>query len=410
MRFFYYLIFSLFVQFTSNAQTQKLKGFIVLNNQDTLQGYIHYKGWANNPKSIDFQKDSSEKSFTTYTLKDISFFEVSHYDGYKRAVIKKDSRPLNFMAPWPLEKDSTVTDTVFLRILIKNNPLGLYELIDEKIHYFISDKDNYYEELEYKLVLVPETIKDWYRLPKYKDQLRSHAFQENMYFDVRTQIEQLEYNEKDITSLVKRLNKQKKKEKDTYSKGKVNRWNWFAGVNGGISTINMKSYYELYGTTKDHKANPFFGITAGIQAPISRQLDEVQVNAQLSFISASYNFNTTMGSFKISQKSISPGLSVLYNYLRKSNLRAYVGVGIQVHFSSYSKKEYTYTYYSTTKTLEITPRKFWFNNFLKTGVVINKHWDINATISPYFINDFIYSGRESRLKSSFTSFGFNYQF
>jgi hypothetical protein len=76
----------LLVVTTSNleAQTNYLKGTIVNNNNDSIQGFIDFRNWETNPKSITFKKNL-EGSKTTYSPTQIKAFMVGGdlYEAHK---------------------------------------------------------------------------------------------------------------------------------------------------------------------------------------------------------------------------------------------------------------------------------------------------------------------------------------
>src|SRR5690606_3342812 len=100
-------------------------------------GWIDYKGWAKNPDEIVFRKDSLSPDGSKFGVKDISYFEIFDKDIYVRASLTLDMRPVEIPEVWPEEADSTLYDTLFLRVLVKGTPLNLYELVHDKTHYFV---------------------------------------------------------------------------------------------------------------------------------------------------------------------------------------------------------------------------------------------------------------------------------
>lgn len=103
----------------ATAQHNFKPGLVVGNSGDTLKGQINYLNWQTNPRKITFQPDQPGKPPIQYDLSDLQYFEITGEDSYKRAVVVRDMRPVRIEEITNQTKDSTSTDTVFLRVLVK---------------------------------------------------------------------------------------------------------------------------------------------------------------------------------------------------------------------------------------------------------------------------------------------------
>ena len=117
LSFLQLVIFFLIYCGHSLAQPSRQRVFLVINNGDTLHGWILYKGWEGVPKSIDFSLDSLSKQTITYRATDLRYYQIGRAEAYEKAIIPKDS---------------LTSDTVLLRLLVRGSRLSLYKLGSEQ--------------------------------------------------------------------------------------------------------------------------------------------------------------------------------------------------------------------------------------------------------------------------------------
>src|ERR1700690_177057 len=99
-----FLILNCLVIFHAEAQSNFQKGLVVMNNSDTLRGYIDQKEWTRNPSTVSFQKASDDHSPKVFTIKDILYFQVDGRESYQRFIgtISMDKVSLDNLGP-PVE-------------------------------------------------------------------------------------------------------------------------------------------------------------------------------------------------------------------------------------------------------------------------------------------------------------------
>lgn len=73
------------------AQKQYEEGYVIINSQDTLRGFVNYLNWSKNPESVQF-KPTPESPEQVLGLQDISGFFV-HDEHYVKALVKVDDTP-----------------------------------------------------------------------------------------------------------------------------------------------------------------------------------------------------------------------------------------------------------------------------------------------------------------------------
>lgn len=134
------------------AQENLKPGKIILKDGQELEGYIDYKGWKWNPKTIKFTMERGQQ-FTRYSPLEVSRVEVEG-EMYVGAEVQTEvSLDLESSAIYEKNFDTELqfsTEKVFLRALIEGAK-GIYFLRNS------SDKDNFYisegfgfELLQYK--------------------------------------------------------------------------------------------------------------------------------------------------------------------------------------------------------------------------------------------------------------------
>ena len=178
----------------------------MLNNGDTLYGWINYYNWEKNPSSIGFSKDSATRSIITYSKYDIAAVGVTGLDRYYKAIITKDVRPVNMTDQlWEENVDSVVADTVLLRVLVKGSMLNLYELVDDKTHFFIQNQDGVITELFYKVASRNNSTINIQKI--YINQLRSYLINLHASEEIMKKISNSGYTEKSLVPIVIEINK-----------------------------------------------------------------------------------------------------------------------------------------------------------------------------------------------------------
>ncbi|MFZ4726623.1 MAG: hypothetical protein ACOYMD_14400, partial [Paludibacter sp.] len=57
------VIFAMAISLVVYSQENYVKGFIIKQNGDTLNGLVDYRNWSVNPKQIQFKKSVSDVAF-----------------------------------------------------------------------------------------------------------------------------------------------------------------------------------------------------------------------------------------------------------------------------------------------------------------------------------------------------------
>ncbi len=421
------ICFSCLVMTSIKAQSNYLPGYIIGNNGTADSGLINYQQWNSNPTKISF-KSTKNSNVITYTLKEIKAFEVSGRDRYEKAVVKIDMRPVNVDEMDLNQQDTSRTETVFLRTLVKGTPFCLYEYFDTKVHYYFSRDGGSIEELEYKVSF--QTRKSTAQgmsdnvvtATDNKYVVTNNGFKQQLLKLLdgtlnTKQIDKLleaEYKESDLRPFFSSINSNVNY---AFKPLKKKSLRFSAGAGLAIQTVKFKEnnelkYEELVFPTK---VSPF--ISLGVDHLIGRDLN-------LGFIRLGVLYNTlsnkgeyfdpnpaaTYG-YEISQTIIQSYLSFNYNILKRDNLKWYFGASYGLNISNYKKNKYLFEStvlvipYNGEQTLNLN--KTWSAVYAQTGIKIKDNIELNCI----FKVDGNYVRTPSvREKGQQLFFGVNYHF
>ncbi len=328
------------------SQSIKAKAMIVVENSDTLKGWVSYSAWAKNPLVINFYKDSTSNDFFRYTKYQLNYLEVFGKDKYIQKIVKKDARPVDKLADLQFVNDSTVIDTVLLRVLVHGDALSLYELIDEKAHYFIEEnKSDQIAELMYKIV---HDGGNSYREDKiYINQLRAFLISKKVSARLLGKIDNAKYNDGDIKKVVVRVNEElSAKMQYVHKQSGGKQFSFFLGAGSGYNWVKFKGEAVNNFTHMNFSGSVVPFVTIGFEATTARRLGDLSVRGELSSTMAIYTGTgfkkaTSVAEqdmqldYRVIQKSFIPTISFLYNYLRNESNRAYFGMAWALAISSY---------------------------------------------------------------------------
>jgi hypothetical protein len=128
------------------AQKNPEPGTVVLNNGDSIKGFILNKDWRINPDKIVFKKTLSDQN-TVYTVDQVkSFFLVKSNSWYMASKVTIDRTPNNIEELSAFKGTANVEDTLFLKVLVRGNT-SLYYAYDFKQHFFIQQGNGNLQEL-----------------------------------------------------------------------------------------------------------------------------------------------------------------------------------------------------------------------------------------------------------------------
>lgn len=370
----------------AGAQSIKKKGYIVLNNGDSLHGWINYYNWERNPSTIKFTKDSTSNVFTSFGKNDIRYVQVNNLDRYLKAVVVKDTRPVQMDELLLSDNDSFITDTVLLRVLVKGSKFDLYELNDSKPHFYIKENGRDFKELSYSVRLSDDNTA--MKINRgYINELKSYLSNQLISSNLINKINEADYKEKDLAAIVTEMNNisgtveytaQKQQKKILTS--------FFIGAGGCYGNLKYDGSNSVF-MNKQIAGGFVPYVAAGIEITSSRNLQALAIRIEAGFSHGSYtaqNKNNTSGNtsrYDISQTNFTPTFTLLFNLIRKETMRVYLGGGIGWNISNYGKNVYTQTYTNgIVKNNQdyYTFSKNWVTPIFKLGVKLNSRMSVEA--------------------------------
>jgi hypothetical protein len=373
-------VFFLLFFYHANSQRNLQPSYIVLNNSDTLKGFIDYKEWYKNPTSILF-KSSLHQSLTEYKKSEISAFEVIEKEAYRRfkVSISLDPNAFDKLA----EKDtSSVTDSVLLKVVFLGNKASLYSYNDniKMRYYLLLAAENTPVELRNSSYLLNGQVAS---RKEYRAQLLALARQvlpgNGTINDI---INNADYSKKELLGVFYQLNGLSKE--DVKIKTKRSPFQAFIGigVNRGALEFTGQSKYS------DGKATIAYSplIMVGADLFFNREVGRLFLRNSLGYSSfkseasavAKYFEGTENYTFKLKQTNVAFQSQISYNIYNQTSFKWFVGVGAAANFSSYPtnnqvlvREGLSSTTISNTDNFLIT-RKFWLCTAARTGVTIQK--------------------------------------
>ena len=270
------------------AQSNYKAGYLVKLSGDTTRGEIDYRNWDVNPKSISFKVNNV---ITEFTVKDILAFSIDGEDVYKKCVVTYQLNTLNTLKADVEYNEDKITDTVFLRQLVKGK-YNLYELITiKRPYYFIEVTPNSILELVSRVKKSEDNrvTED----KQYKDLLLAYAMKEGFFGKLQTKVGNMSYQSSSLVGVVGMLNGESNIDLTiTEKKKKVNFLEIGAGLvstfysssgpsNVGFSTIMINS------ASFNSSVRPAFEVAMMLGS--KRQFSKARVGFQLGYSSSVFD-------------------------------------------------------------------------------------------------------------------------
>ncbi len=389
----YVLLFIIFISHLNVKSQNYLPGKITFLNGVQDSGRIEKKSWLTNPKRIKFQDKLGNEKF--FTSSDLESFEVGSYR-YKRAVVKIDQYSIDIFDKFS-GKDTTIIDTVFLKVLVSGIPLNLYQYVDFKSHYYISTDSSGIEELIYRI--------NNYTYHDQIQKIKSIVWTENLTNMVRN----MNYNEKEITRFVRNANTYTKYNEDASLKFKE-RFSFFAGGGIAYQTLKFESSPAFNYRRLNFSNSTAPIISAGLDFFFLKNETHLAFRMQLSY----YSFKTTGefsipsqrldGKYIIHQNNLIPSFGLSYNIVHSPDFKLYAAGNVAICISNYKENSFILKDSQTGVTNLSTPVIFsekWIAFPIQLGCMFNKHFDVRLSFlaAGTFLESPAVS--ESGLKSSF---------
>ncbi|HEY4111305.1 hypothetical protein [Puia sp.] len=184
---------------TIHAASKLFPGYIITKTGDTVLCSIDYGDWYKNPETIEVEIKNEKK---TFVAGDIQGFGVPGYADYTSSTVSYHINPTEGTELPEKFMDSTVTRTVFLKVVV-NGPYRLYELdLAQRKNYFLQKDKGVVNELVYRVSNKEGEIKED---RQYVNFLAGIFLEEEMLDRYKRKIYAAVYGS-DISSLVNILN------------------------------------------------------------------------------------------------------------------------------------------------------------------------------------------------------------
>ena len=376
------------------SQKNYLPGYITKNDGTKDSGMINYRNWDINPRVIQFRP--SGKTDVLLTPNEISAFEITGYDRYIKAIVNVDMRSVDFINLDSKDDNRYRLDTVFLRVVVKGNPLSLFEFIDAKDHYYFQNGEGKIEELQYKIY---QSSRDSSKELMYSNSVSQksealirtdYGFRRQLLNAVNYKVDKkqqqalqaAEYSESDLKKFIVSANASndygvKKLKSEVKSS--------FILAGAGVALQSL-SFTEKVSTNYSDlvfkpSVTPLIGV--GFDFTPGRNMQKTILRLELTYHSLNaqgvYVQQSTITEYKIHQHNIMPSFSILYNFLGIKKVSMYGGGSFGVNFSTYPVNKYTVKFTSSGNVYNegtLSRYKNWAAIHLKGGLIVNKKVDI----------------------------------
>jgi len=347
MRYPVFLL-AFFIPFILSAQKNFKPGYVVNLKGDTASGFIDYKEWDYSPTRIVFKPSDANADEREHTAKDLSFFDITGNEAYRRFVVNISLHPVK-LADISGRDTSWKTDTVFLKVIHAGKKVSLFSYTDWIKERFYILKEGQQQPTE---LIIREYLKDGslslITENTYRGQLISLMNASGSYSEKLLQrISEATYEEDDLKKIILLMNGTGKKEQ--LEEKKLQRVYWFAGA--GLQRDNLSfgvdHVFAIYPTTTnlswlpkvsagfDFFANPnvgklFYRIEAGYQ--INKSSIKANMAGDVKWV------------YELSNSTFFVQPQLNYTLYNTAKLKIPIGIGFGYSMINYSKNRYKKVY------------------------------------------------------------------
>ncbi len=365
------------------GQNNFLPGYIVTSTGDTINGNINYMNWRQNPRTIKFRENGKEISLLG--LNDLVAFEITGQDKYEKYIVIKSGRPQDYTQINEPIPDKILSDTVFLRVLVKGQA-SLYELVDKRTYYFIGIDDGEPHELEHWLE--PQTQSgDFYTRNTYQTQLLQFASKLTANKDINDQIINSRYTEKSLVNIINQINLLNGGTANSVKLEKKNAAYFFVGSGVNIGEMNFGGTSPEF-STLNYSTSVTPSFRAGADFASIRNMQRLILRTELTYNTLKFTGTATVDEGSVFERNvnynlqlnmISPAMNVLY-VIVQGRMDIYLGLGFSWNITN-STNSHVSIYKNGQQQRVIDPfrevQTGWVGVNGKAGMMINKKFDVN---------------------------------
>jgi hypothetical protein len=348
MKYLNKLLFIFFLfPLISAAQSNYRPGYVVNIKGDTIRGFIDYQAWDANPTAISFKSAISDRDKKTYTLNDISLFNVTGLATYKKYTCNISTDQTNTDHLGEGRDTSFKTETVLLKVLQQGKNLTLYSYADDvKPRFYIGEAPDYTPtELAFRLYydLAAEHGARIVNENTYQKQLFALANKYNVMDNKLTGLFQnTNYDSHDLLAIVSSINNISKAEfEKKYAEHTKIRWYLTAALDISTTSSSAGSPYLVGGGVASTSYQP--AVALGIDLIPDPVGGRVEFKADLSVHPTQFNalyplkvvpYGEVQASYD--QFSVFFTLQALFNIYSQPDFSFYLGAGAAITYSSFS--------------------------------------------------------------------------
>lgn len=352
------------VSFTLVAQTFKQKGFVILNNGETVHGWIDYEPWRQNPSEILFRKEIKDKQPFHFDATQVKYFEVQGKDAYKSADLKEYK-------------------TVFLRCLVKGK-LSLYEFTLGLMskYYIQKEGEAALTELKYLPVLhtvmnqdgSEVTIKEYHYIATLLQ--LSQPYGNN---DLNFLIMLCEYYADDLVKIVRRINEMEGGSIAVAPRPIRKKMNWFIGAGAGLTSFEPYGHYST--DYIQSGIGSYFSLCGGFNLIGDEGMVRFQgIFSRASYLATTYPNDPNKVRHVVQQYSFTPEASFFISIINKPRWRLFTGGGFQFPWVLL-QREKLQPPGANPKTNNIAFDGLGWTACHSSAVRINSRWEVGYTIT-----------------------------
>lgn len=351
--FSFNVVVSLIISFPAFSQRKESKGFYIDLKGDTVKGLFNgYKPLTYNPDKIDF---TSFQSGSRIVLTPLNSREVHVEDGdiYFAYRGKRMTNPIEFSnASAGDDKDNFDTITTFLRQIGETDQIKFYVYKDDlRVNLYYSSRDKAITELMQKAFLLNNSFSESMTYKRQLKELFSDATQEE-------RIDNLNYSEESLSSLVNRKNAGGKQVKKVVNKND----GLFIVGGGSLNSFKYNGERSINISEQDYPSHIVPVVGLGYIFSLQRSLYKLFVSPQVKIFSFKHSISTVYNnSFPVftntfqSSPAITLGVHVGYNILNTDNVKASIAPGVGFTMLANNRQIDESRFSSTDSKTTVTP-------------------------------------------------------
>ncbi|MDB5130260.1 MAG: hypothetical protein JWR02_9 [Mucilaginibacter sp.] len=381
----------------SLAQGNYKPGFVITLKGDTLKGYIDLREWGSNPTSVNFKASLDKSDRKSFTVNDISYFEIFKVIAYKQFTTSISLDDVSIQHLTDYRDTSSKTDNVFLKVEQNGKNITLYSYTDDlKTRFYIYDSQtNKISELIYRIYRVPNDRNNVSTVSQnaYKQQLLNIAQKFSTYSDsFKTSMEDANYDAHDLILICAKINNTVNKEANRNKKSLVR---FTVGAGLSFNTITRIGTFPMYNTTPSHNSVTPRAAVGFNFYPVP-EVGKSIIRIELSYSTASYQTTGNLyyyqpdvkSTYSFGQRTLSLSPQFQYSIYNSDPFKFYLGAGLSMNLSRYSGNSVYNPVTTYTETNYSGVNQQWFSIPVKAGIILNKNIDISLSYNfPTSITD-----------------------